>query len=272
MSQLAVRRLLIDLAEPFARDWNGGDAFRTAYFNALSMSFPLGEQFFIDSVRRGVKTLAPEVQERFATEVQGFVGQEATHRRLHGLFNGHLSAQGHVNTWEDRIRARIKLFDDADARHPVAVTAATEHLTAILSEHLLSHPEALDGAEPRLKTLWLWHSAEETEHCSTAFDVYRAMGGNEAWRRRWFRGVTLFFVTDVMRQTVRNLNHEGQLWRWATWRSGASFLFGSNGLVRKTFGPWRAYFRSDFHPSQQDAVRSQQWLRENEAQYRVVGA
>jgi predicted metal-dependent hydrolase len=271
MSQLVVRRLLIDLAEPFARDWNGGDAFRTAFFNALSMSFPVGEQFFIDSVRQGVKALPAEAQQRFAGEVQGFVGQEATHRRVHGLFNGQLALQGHVNAWETRIRQRLKRLDGADARHTVAVTAATEHLTAILSKHLLNHPEALDGAEPRLRTMWLWHAAEESEHRSTAFDVYLALGGNEAWRRRWFRIVTAFFVMDVMRQTLRNLRHDGQLGRWATWRSAARYLFGPHGLVRETVGPWRAYLRAGFHPAQQDAALSRQWLEDNRAQYRVVG-
>ena len=53
MTDLVVRRLLIDLETPFARHWNGGDAFRSAFFNALSMSFPLGEQYFMDSVRNG---------------------------------------------------------------------------------------------------------------------------------------------------------------------------------------------------------------------------
>src|SRR5262245_33891349 len=52
-----VRRLLIDLDTPLPRHWCGGDAFRTAWFNALSMSFPVGEQFFIDAVRAGVATL-----------------------------------------------------------------------------------------------------------------------------------------------------------------------------------------------------------------------
>lgn len=45
MTELVVRRLLVDLETPFARRWCGGDAFRTAFFNALSMSFPVGEQF-----------------------------------------------------------------------------------------------------------------------------------------------------------------------------------------------------------------------------------
>jgi len=48
MSEPVVRRLLIDLDTPPDRHWCGGDAFRTAWFNALSMSFPSGEQFFID--------------------------------------------------------------------------------------------------------------------------------------------------------------------------------------------------------------------------------
>ena len=52
---------------------------------------------------------------------------------------------------------------------------------------LLRHPEALEGAEPRLQTLWLWHAAEESEHRSTAFDLYQALGGNHAWRIRLFR-------------------------------------------------------------------------------------
>lgn len=78
MTDLVVRRLLIDLETPFTRHWCGGDAFRSALFNALSMSFPIGEQFFIDAVKNGLKTLPSEQQEKFRAEVQGFIGQEAT--------------------------------------------------------------------------------------------------------------------------------------------------------------------------------------------------
>ena len=35
MTPVPVRRLLIDLNEPFDRRWNGGDAFRTAFFIAF---------------------------------------------------------------------------------------------------------------------------------------------------------------------------------------------------------------------------------------------
>src|SRR6476469_5772159 len=110
MTDLVVRRLLVDMEQPIARDWCAGDAFRTALFNALSMSFPVGEQFFIDSVRNGFRMLPADRQERFRAEVQGFVGQEATHRRLHSLYNAHLASLGLVNRWEPRARARLQLL------------------------------------------------------------------------------------------------------------------------------------------------------------------
>lgn len=267
---LTVRRLLVDLETPFARDWNGGDAFRTAWFNALSMSFPVGEQFFIDAVRNGLKALPDDERERFAAEVQGFVGQEATHRRIHALFNAQLEAQGHVNTWAPRSLERIKRLDGLDPRHAVAVTAATEHLTAILADWMLAHPQALEGAEPRLQTLWMWHAAEESEHRSTAFDVYRALGGNERWRLRFMRLVTLHFLTDVFRQTLRNLRHDGMLWRTSTWRAGWRFLLGREGLLRQVAAPWRDYFRADFHPRDGDAGPGERWLRDNARAFAVV--
>lgn len=272
MTHLVVRRLLVDMEAPIARHWCGGDAFRTALFNALSMSFPVGEQFFIDSVRDGFKALPPGRQERFRTEVQAFIGQEATHRRLHGLYNGHLDKLGLVNAWAPKAQERLKLLEGEDPRHALAITAANEHFTAIMANWLLRNADLLGTEDPRLVALWLWHSAEESEHKSTAFDLYQALGGNHQWRITWFRRVTLYFLGDVLRQTVLNLRRDGTLWTWRTWKSAASTLFGGRGLVRHTFKPWREYFRRDFHPGQQDASAGQRWLQEHRDQYVAVGA
>lgn len=271
MTELVVRRLLVDMEAPIPRHWCAGDAFRTALFNALSMSFPVGEQFFIDSVRKGWQALPPDQQERFRAEVQGFIGQEATHRRLHTLYNQHLERLGLKNDWEARACERLKMMESVEVRHWLAITAANEHFTAILSDWLLRNPDVLGDRDPRLKTLWLWHSAEESEHKSTAFDLYRALGGDDEWRLRWFRRVTVFFLVDALRQTLRNLRKDGTLWKWSTWQSAARTLFGRRGLVRQTHRPWREYLRADFHPSQQDASASEQWLRENSDRYLPVG-
>lgn len=271
MASPVVRRLLIDLETPFARHWHGGDAFRTAFVNALSMSFPLGEQFFIDAVRAGVKSLPESARARFDGELQGFTGQEATHRRIHALFNSQLERQGHVNLWEKRIRERMSFLEGLDPRHAVAATAANEHFTAVLADWLLRHREWFAGTEPRLVTLWLWHASEELEHRSTAFDVYLALDGDLRWRRRWMRVVTRFFLCDLAVQTWANLRHDQAQWRWSTWRSAASFLFGRTGLVRRCFPAWREYFRSDFHPSHSDGSKGAEWLAANRASYVAVG-
>jgi len=271
MTDLVVRKLLIDLTEPFPARWNGGDAFRSAFFNALSMSFPVGEQFFIDSVRAGLKALPQADQDRLGAEVQGFVGQEATHRRIHALFNGHLEKMGFDNELERRAAKRLQENAHRDVRIHVAATAATEHLTAIFAEWMLSHPEALQGAEPRLQTLWLWHSAEESEHRSTAFDVYRALGGNQEWRKRLFRYITITFLSDVTRQTIRNLWHDGSLFKWSTWRSAYRLLLAKDSMFRGNYAQWKAYEAPDFHPRQQDDTLSRNWLHNHSEQFALVG-
>jgi uncharacterized protein len=267
MTDLVVRRLLVDMEQPIPRHWCGGDAFRTALFNALSMSFPTGEQFFIDSVREGFNALPSDQQERFRAEVQGFIGQEATHRRLHALYNAQLDKLGLVNEWEARNRESFKQLEGMDVRHWLGITAANEHFTAILAEFMLRNPDLLGHQDPRLATLWLWHSAEESEHKSTAFDLYQALGGSHEWRVKWMRRVTTLFLKETLRQTVLNLRRDGTLWKWSTWKSAANYLVGKRGLVRLTFKPWRQYFRKDFHPSQQDASASRDWLRQHGDQY-----
>lgn len=270
MTDLVVRRLLIDLETPFALRWNGGDAFRSALFNALSMSFPVGEQFFIDSVRAGLKALPEEKRVALEKEVQGFVAQEATHRRIHATFNAQLDRLGCNNTWAPRSAARIKGNEFRGVKFHVASTAAVEHFTAILSAWIFRHPEVFEGSEPRLITLWRWHAAEEAEHRSTAFDMFRALEGSEEGRRDVFRVITTIFLSNLVRQTIRNLWDDGSLFKWSTWRSAYKVLFVKDGMFRGNIGPWREYLAPDFHPTKQAAPHAQAWLGEHSDQYAIV--
>jgi uncharacterized protein len=286
MSTLTVRRLTVDLSKGFSRHWNGGDAFVTAFCNALSMSFPVGEQFFIEAVREGAKHLSdsPEHQTLRDT-VRGFIGQEATHRHLHSLYNAHLERQGLINHWGPRAARRLeigrrKMFSTSEKGHlhELAITAAAyEHFTAIFGDLTL---EAIDQpgdwfvqAEEPLQTLWRWHAAEESEHKCVAFDLYQALGGNHRWRMRWFNYVVLQFALDTLRQTLNNLWHDRTLHKPSTWLSAWRFLWGRHGLLRRARQPLKAYRRENFHPQQVGHPDlAAHWLSSNADRWQAVGA
>jgi predicted metal-dependent hydrolase len=121
-----------------------------------------------------------------------------------------------------------------------------------------------------MRQLWLWHASEELEHRCTAFDLYRALNGNELWRKRWMRLVSLHFAIDVLRQTAHHLWRDGQLFNVSTWRGAQHWLFGRQGLLRWGASHWRAYFRADFHPSQFDDGLALQWLGQHQDQWRTI--
>jgi len=79
-------------------------------------------------------------------------------------------------------------------------------------------------------------------------------------------------VGDAVWQTLSNLRRAGTLWQWRTWCGAAKHLFGRSGLVRETFGPWREYFRADFHPDHQADDLARAWLDANTVSYSLVGA
>jgi hypothetical protein len=268
MPAITTRRLNIDLSKGFALHWLGGDAFRTQFFNALSMLFPIGEQCFIDSVRAALPQLSDATMRE---QAHAFIGQEATHRHLHGLYNRDLKRQGLCFVLERMVAWRIRNLEACSAKDRMAVTAAYEHFTAVLSDCMLRNPPWFADAQEPLKTLWCWHAVEEIEHKSVAFDVYHAIGGGY-WRRViWFAYIALLFASDIAIQAAHNLYRDGQLFRLSTWSSAMKFLFGRQGLASLSGRAMLAYFKRDFHPWQHDnRALTESWLQERSAVYREI--
>lgn len=271
MSSLTVRKLDIDLSRGFGRRWLAGDAYRTQFFNALSMTFPIGEQMFIDSLRA---VPAECLDARLAAEVRDFVGQEASHRYVHIQYNAQLVRQGIPYTLEAPIARRIGFLSKLPMLSRVAVTCALEHYTAVLADGVLRHPEWFEDAEPQMRLLWTWHAVEETEHKSVAFDAYRAAGGGY-WRRViQFVLVSILFWTDTFRQTAHNLsNDDRSLWKLSTWASAARMWFGRRGMAWHLIGPTLQYLRPSFHPWQHDnRDLAAAWLSDNSFAFREISS
>lgn len=241
-----------DIAKDLKDDWLDNDPFLTAFFNTLSLTFPAGEKFFIDSVRhyRGHIT-----DPKLLDDIRGFCGQEGFHRREHQRYNDALAiARGYdLAKLERSMTRRLKW---AQKKMPpmsnLAATVAIEHFTAVLSERLLHKNSLMNKASPAMRELWRWHSAEEMEHKAVAFDVYLQMGGSDKVRRRAMRRTSFFLTLELTKGVCYMLKKDGHLFKLSIWRQGLKKLFGKQGIFAGTWLPYKAFYEDGFHPWQQD--------------------
>lgn len=257
-----VRNLHFEVDESVPRYWNGGRRSVSAFFDNLSVFFPVGERFFVRSVRAHQSFVKGE---RLAREVRAFLGQEGVHAREHERYNEMLQRHGYpVEAMEKRVEALLKRVAKRSSENTqLAVTCALEHFTALLGRMLLGNPRLLDGAHPAMAALWRWHAAEENEHRALAYDVYAASGGGYARRVLAMVGATVIFWTKVLEHQVRMMRTDGIAGSLEEWRALGRFFFvdpgGMGPLVRLYF----EYYRPDFHPLDIDCTELlEAWRRD----------
>lgn len=246
--EFAARNRRFDLHDSLARDWHGGRAFPTAFFNALSFSFPSGEKFFVDSVKHYLPRIGDP---RLRNDAAVFVQQEHIHRREHQRYNKALAeARGlDLGKLEGLF---IREIARANREPPIVRLAATvvlEHITAMFAAGSMRNSRWMDGADPVMAELWHWHAIEETEHKSVAYDVFLAVGGDRKMLRRVMRIVRLRFPYHVFLTMYRMRRMEGKpALSPSFWRDGYRFLFGKDGIIREVASDFRLFYRDDFHP------------------------
>jgi predicted metal-dependent hydrolase len=233
------------------RWWHPGGRSITAYFDNLSIFFPVGERFFIASVRAHRHHVKDE---RLAEEVKLFCGQEGVHGREHDRYNDLLRARGYpVDAMERRIARILARATRLPKRLRLAATCALEHFTALMAHFLLDDERMLEGADETMASLWRWHAAEENEHKSVAYDVYLAAGGNYFERAAVMVFASTIFWFKILEQQARMMHADGMLFSWREWLSLGRFLFVSPGGMRRVAKLYFHYFRPSFHPRDIDA-------------------
>jgi predicted metal-dependent hydrolase len=239
--------------ETHTRWWLGGDPVATAFYNALSVTFPQGERFFMDSVRN----YRDRVSEPLKSQIGAFITQEAMHSREHVAFNSQVTANGYdITAAEARLRWRLNLSRKAPQAVQLAATAALEHFTAILAHALLSDPRHLEGASPEAARMWRWHAMEEIEHKAVAFDTFHAgvrAGPLRRWMLRTFvMVISTFLFSYTISRNVADFFHQDGINRFSSWRRLARYLFVEPGLMSGVFAAYRSYYRPGFHPWEED--------------------
>ena len=248
---ITVRRLQFN-PQAIRRHYFANSPVMSHLLTALSSTFPIGEQFFVHSVRN-VRDKVKD--ENLQAQIAAFIGQEAMHSKAHAEFNAAWRSEDYNL---DRFQAWLARKDDyVKNLHPkiqLAITCAFEHFTALLGGYILRHPEVLATLDEDAAKLWVWHAIEEIEHRAVAFDVYQAVYGDDKIRRMIMRSVTTGFASLTFYSATRLFLQDKK--KSLPKVGGNIFGFYLLGKMFLQLAPeYLAYFKTDFHPSEIDYTK-----------------
>ena len=269
-AEIEVRKMDFSAIENSPKYHMGGEPVLSHFVYVLSLLFPEGELFFMDSVRNFRDQITDPVLKK---QVRGFLGQEALHTKEHVLYNKRIDELGlHVSKFDNFLKWLLNIPRRFTPKlHQLAITAALEHFTAIMADKLLTEKDVQDTFDPAHRELWLWHAIEETEHKAVAFDVYRAVGGGEIRRMIVMLVVSIFFIGVISGSLVYTLARDGQLFNIKSWWHFAKWLLFKPGLAVQLAPTWADYFKWGFHPWQHDNHELiESWKARHAGQYAVA--
>lgn len=244
----------------FAQD---EDLIRSHIIVSLSAVFPDGEDYFVRSVRHFRDQITDPDLKR---DVNGFIGQEATHGREHRIFNDRLAELGYPVKWFERMTKKGLAFRERimSPEGNLAATAALEHFTATLAALVLTNQTIRDEmGHDEVRNLFVWHALEESEHKAVAFDVYKSIGGSERTRVRTMNFFRYGFVVGMGFQVLASLLTDRDTYRPGKLRQSWQRVKRSPLLSREIWDQLRDYNRPDFHPDDNDTTELiAEWRRE----------
>ncbi|AXI04211.1 metal-dependent hydrolase [Aquirhabdus parva] len=266
--QIEVRSHLDFQLNEVPRFWFDNNPYATRLFDSISMLFPVGERFFISSIR----PYRAQIQDpALAESVADFCKQEGQHGIQHTLYNDLLIQQG-TPTAEiiDKFSERLEeIKKAAPLEMHLATTAALEHMTALMAEAMFSRPEIMANAHPNMRALLAWHAIEEMEHRAVAFDVLTKVV-KTSYRKRVLAMTMVVprFWRDALVHTDQMLKADGfsRLERLNMARKTLPLFFGRKGILTAVSNEFFQYYRRDFHPNDIPVLKHYpRWLSAFEA-------
>ncbi|MCB0379088.1 MAG: metal-dependent hydrolase [Bdellovibrionales bacterium] len=243
----------LNLTDSIPKIWNRDDYMTTYVGNALSLLFPEGESFFVDSVKYFQSKIEdPKLKE----DVKGFIGQENMHSLNHITLNNYFSEHGygwvvHFSQWYMKVTTRALRW--LPKRTQLATTVGFEHMTATVSEVFFSRPDVINYQHPQIRPIFIWHCIEEIEHKDVAFNVYNLVGGHYLERVFGFFVAFLFmnfsmalFISLFAVKDLSFLNPVALI-------RGLWIQFGWNGFFNPIFPKSLKALKPSFHPWEEDS-------------------
>lgn len=244
--------LRLDWPDDLPMNWNNNSPFMSQFLNALSVNFPDGEKFFINSIKPFQGKIDNEQQ---LAEIKEFTKQENWHRFVHIQYNEWMERKGLP---AKEVETKMGKFWNtlAGKWSPMSCLAATvciEHITAVNAQLFLSYRTNLKRMHPHFEQVWRWHGIEEIEHKAVAMDVYNKVGGTARQRRLAMCFVLMYYTYYMFKNTILFLHADRELWKWQTVKDAWTMLFDKqSGVIRCSIPHMWDFMRADWHPNQTD--------------------
>lgn len=216
---------------------------------ALSSTFPVGEQFFVHSVRNVRDKITDE---KLQAQIAAFIGQEAMHSKAHAEFNDAWRRDDYnLDSFQAWLARRDAFIKSVHPKLQLAVTCAFEHFTALLGGYILRNPQVLSTLDDDAIKLWVWHAIEEIEHRAVAFDVYQAIYKDNRTRRAVMRNVTTGFASLTFYSATRLFMQD---WRKSVPKviQNVHGIYMISKMLISLIPEYLSYYKADFHPDEID--------------------
>jgi predicted metal-dependent hydrolase len=214
---------------------------------AISIIIPLGEEFFIRTVKNfSSQVKSPELQ----SNLHGFIGQEAMHSKETNRCNQALHEFGlpiyDLSNWFKKLLHKMEKVAPKKLR--LAMTAAAEHYTAVLGLWYLSS-EYDNFVEPPVRNLIQWHAAEEIEHKAVTFDLLKEVSPYNYFLRALGYFLGMGFVWYSFRKILRELLKSQGLTNAQIRAETRAARRKRFSLLNFKFPHLLSYLRPGFHPN-----------------------
>ena len=169
----------------------------TRILNSLSLLFPRGERFFIESVRKFENQITDE---QLRKDIKTFYQQEGRHGREHRKLNAILQKHGlDVAKVEEQIMKRLSKYSH-DEQHELLVTVCLERITGLLG-HVVPAIDRFVLRNNQYCDLWRYHAIEELEHVHVADEVMKRVGKLSKTKDAFYMCLA---VKELIEQTIIN--------------------------------------------------------------------
>ncbi len=244
-------RLDFGLDGDIPKYWFGGDAFKTRFFDAMSLIFPPGEKFFMTTVRDFRDRITDR---KLLQDIKDFNRQEAQHSIVHAQYNERLRAQGmpvdELTRWLDKL-----LFENYRGKfsreYTIGLTGALEHFTAIGAHPMFDERDIMRDAHPNVRAMYAWHAIEEVEHKGVAYDVMMQYAKVSYFTRiASMVHATIMFPYVIFKFLNAMLKADGfSFWQRVKLNvKGLHWLLKPTGFAAPILKHYFPYYKPSYHP------------------------